>query len=126
MHMSNTKLFYTVTGEQCAELACVEVVAVIERSGEGRHSSLPGGEVAVADCGLRAHRLGIGLPVILHLPGRQNVRHGARKRGGEGMVIAVALGAIDPSVEAGALLERSVAFREELGLIDPDNGQCLA
>ena len=114
-------------GEQRPELACIEMVAVIERARKSRHGTLARRQVAIANRDLRRDGPGKGsrLP-LLRGPGGKDARHRRGSGRGEGMIIAVIGRPIHPAIEPRSLLERRIAGAEETGFVDPDRGERLA
>jgi hypothetical protein len=125
-HVVHAQFSGGVAAQEGAELAGVQVVAVIGDPREFRRAELLGRPAVRAQVRLVAHQVGEGQLRVGRAPVRRQVGFAVAVRCGEGVEIAVRVDAVDPAVEARALLERGVALAHEVGLGHADPVQGVA
>ena len=125
-HVAHAEPLDAVLAQEQPELAGVEVVGVVGDGGVFRRRDLLGRLAVRAQVRLKAHQVGernVGVPLQ---PAGDQVGFGVALRQDEGMKVVVVLAAVDPAVEPRALLERGVAFADEVGLGHADSAQRVA
>jgi hypothetical protein len=115
-HVAHAEMLEAMLAQEYAELAGVEVVAVVRHRREFRRDGLLGRLAADAQVRLVADQVGERHVRMLRQPLFRQVDLAEALRQHERMEIVIALASIDPAVEARALLERGVALAEEVGL----------
>ncbi len=112
--------------QEHAELAGVEVIGVVgHRRVFGRGDLLR--RLALrAQVRLEAHQVGERRGRVPLEPARHQVRFRVALRQHEGMEVVVVFPAVDPALELRTLLERDVAFADEVRLADADLAKAVA
>ena len=99
--------------QELAELAGVEVVAVVRYGGKLRGAWLLGCFAVTAKQGLKADRVRERGARVGQLPARGEIGFAVAMGQDEGMKIMVGDAAVDPAVKARSLLEGGIALPEE-------------
>jgi hypothetical protein len=102
--------------QQHAELAGVEVVAVVGHGGIFGRGRLLGCQALRAQVRLEAHQVGKRHVGVSRQPGRRQGGLGVALGQHERVEVVVRRAAVDPAVESRALLERRIAVAEQVGL----------
>jgi hypothetical protein len=125
-HVAHAKVLQAMLAQEHAELAGVEVVAVVGHRGELRRGGLLGRLALRAQVRLEADQVGERHAGVARQPVFRQVHVAIALRQHERMEIIVVVGTVAPAVKARALLERGVAFAEEVRFGHADAAQRVA
>ena len=125
-HMRDTETLDAMSSQEQAELACIEVVAVVGHGGKLGRGGLLGRLALCAQVRLEAHQVGKRHIGVMRQPRGHQIGLAVALGQHEGVGVVVGGAAVNPALEPGALFERGITFAEQLGLGHADLAQGVA